>query len=422
MPMRSSTVLLGFLLVTTSCSESCRDGCNPRVGGSLADDDAGFDAGTSKLAVTELARANDRFQGLGLDESYVYVGAMVQGPRRVPKAGGPLEKVGNHGSAGPAGKPDPTRAYFNGYPSIEQTQTVAPGADSFSIDADGIYRTSAAGKKELIARSFQDAAWGNVTRKVIVLDDANVYWLETSAAAIFSVPRAGGAAAFVVAAKGSLETELAIFGDTIFEIDIDGTFTSVKKNGSDLKFVGSLSYELGPNRNGIWAAVDANFLYVASDATETMGTTATPLGGTRVAIDTSGTPVFDSRIVKVALPVGGEPLPPSRDGVIFPLNVYLGDLDADDAALRRGLDIWKPFLDLLAKGKVPITISLGGNAVDANVETHLAKIETWLRTNIGGAVKIERTNIAAAVPAQSVVIGFPYAATPTLLAPAENKH
>jgi hypothetical protein len=304
--MRGRVAVLGALLFACSC----RGGCHQPT--DSATDPTASAAPSSEiptgLRVTELARANDRFQGLGLDASYVYFGAILHGWRRVPKAGGPIEIMADTATRG---IPDPRRAYFNDFNSVGNapTRTTDSATESFSINGAGVYRTGSAVKRadhmEQLAPVTQDPSVGNIARSVLIVDDTNIYWIGGGVSALFSVPRAGGPVRKICSVgSGAIVDDLATIGDTLYVIDIDGSISSIKKNGeSSLTLLDNISSKLGPNRNAIWAAVDGNDLYIVSDATESMGAAVTPLGGNRIAVNPNASdPVFDSRVVKVALP------------------------------------------------------------------------------------------------------------------------
>lgn len=288
MMLRRAT--LGALLFVGACKHGCRTYIDPPVdmAGSRADAEASTTTPTG-LEITELGRGNDRYQGLAFDARYVHFGAILHGWRRVSKAGGPVEIVAD---GDPHGISDPRHAYFNDLNSFGNTPTRTHDSETeyFTIDASGVYRNVPAPKgpaaQNTIAPLTPDPSVGNIARSVLIVDDANVYWIGGGVSGLFSVPRAGGAVRKLCGTgAGSVVDDLVSVGDTLFVIDIDGTISSVKKSGGTLTLLDDISSKLGPNRNAIWAATDSNDLYIVSDATESMQT-----------------PTFDSRVVKVALP------------------------------------------------------------------------------------------------------------------------
>jgi hypothetical protein len=141
---------------------------------------------------------------------------------------------------------------------------------------------------EKIAAVQQDVSVLNVARSVLVVDDTNAYWIGGGVNAVFSVPRLGGATKKLAHTRAGMGGELAIVGDTIYAINLDGSIQSLKKNGpenQDASYLGRAS--IGSSINAIWAETDGTDLFIASDSTETMNTDP---------------PVFDSRVVKVSLP------------------------------------------------------------------------------------------------------------------------
>jgi hypothetical protein len=285
--MRGRVAILGALLAGVSCHGSCASQADSSSGANLTAAASASAASPPDLAVTELARANERFQGLSFNGPNVYFGAMFHGLRRVPKAGGPIESVA---ADAPHGIPNSRHAYFNGYP-IDETSTSDSETESFSIKGASVYRTGTAVKTadhvEPIAPVEQNPSVGNIARSTLVVDDTNVYWIGGGVSSLFSVPRAGGPVRKICSlGSGAIVDDLAISGDTIYVIELGGSIDSIKKTGADATtHLGDIGDSLGPNRNAIWAEIDGNFLYVVSDATESMTT-----------------PTFDSRVVKVKLP------------------------------------------------------------------------------------------------------------------------
>jgi hypothetical protein len=163
------------------------------------------------LHVVALARTEVRTQHVALDPTYAYFSTLFGGSRRVPRAGGTVEMVSDT-EFPPAGVAlDPAHAYWNGIPS-DPIRTGWVDEHSYGVDATAVYRATLGGPRQELARSF---ATDGISRKVLVLDDARVFWLEPAASAVLSVPRAGGAVSFVCEAFVPVHYELALSGDPI---------------------------------------------------------------------------------------------------------------------------------------------------------------------------------------------------------------
>ncbi len=185
-----------------------------------------------------------------------------------------------------------TRLFGKGYPNDGTHTYEGDKADSFSIMGEALYRKGPSVKTadhlEKIADIQQNVSVSNIARSVILVDDTNVYWIGGGVNFVFSVPQVGGATKKLAHVRAGLGVELAIAGDAIYAIALDGSIESLKKNGpenQDATYLGAAS--IGSSVNAIWAETDGTDLFIASDSTETMNTDP---------------PVFDSRVVKVSLP------------------------------------------------------------------------------------------------------------------------
>lgn len=400
-----------FVVAAISSLASCRGACTRTSPGASND---GAAPALPQLQPIELAKANERFQGIALDDRYVYVGAMFHGSRRVPKAGGPIEIVATSGDIGPAGSPDPRRAYDNGY-GIEPSHTSEPGDTSFSVGASGVYRTTKDGKPTLIARSFPSG----ISRKTLVVDDSDVYWIEPAADSVFSVPRSGGPVRWVREAWVAIADDIALAGDRIYLVDIGGDLESSKKDGSDPRYLGNMSTELGANRNGIWITMEGSTLYIVSDATGFGGPSVVVIG--EPMPDNTPQPTFESRVVKLDVSnVPGEPMPPHDADLIFAGGFAIEDLEKGSDVLERSVAYLDAVRDDLAKGRVPLSLTTEG-AVDARVDAALTKTEAWLRARYGKDAKIMRPLPSSPQPgkdaAKSIRIGIARAEVAALFAP-----
>lgn len=413
MPPR--TLTLALLASTIVALASCRGACARTPTG--ASDDGGAAASAlanfpPPLVVTTIAKANERFQGIALDDRYVYTGAMFHGSRRVPKAGGPLETVATSGDVGPSAPPDPRHAYFNGY-GIEPSRTSEPGAESFVLGTDGVFARGVDGGMRKLARSLDSGAF----RKALVVDDQDVYWIEPGADAVLAVPRHGGPVRWVCEAWVAVHYDLALAGDRLYLLDISGALTSVKKDGSDYRYLGTLSTDLGENRNGIWIATEGSTLYIVSDGAGTGGPAVIVIGEPMPT--NTPDPVFDSRITKVDLAAAtGMPYQPHDETMMMVGGAALSDLDANESTLEHAATELDRVTDVLRAGKVPITISLGKKATDAHVDASVAKVEAWLKNRYGANAKIVREPPGTGKDvATSIQIGVDRSNVATLFAP-----
>jgi hypothetical protein len=377
---RLAAPLVVGALSLSACS--CSRACAPAQ--SQTADEAGAPEGVPPpLKVTTLAKENERLQGLAFDASHVYFSTLFHGSRRVPKAGGPVEVTSTSGSPAPNGTPDPLRSYWNGY-GIEPAWTSEPDGDSHGIGPLGVYRKTG-GNTQTIARSFPS----KIERKVLLVDDTRMYWLEPAASAVLSAPKSGGPVTYVCEAWVPTHVDLALWGDRIFVLSIDGSLSSAPKTGGELTYHGTLSDALGNNRNALWASVQDDLLYIVSDAT---GYWSVPIEPGKPLPSKPPEPAFEGRVVKVEMPHGGLPLSSHTEDLLFATSIHMADLATTDAELQRAAAELEPVRAEVAAGKVPLTLSLrAGAGAESAVDAPLRRIETWIHQKIGPGVRIERS-------------------------------
>ena len=401
--MRSRSVAMALLLSGLS---ACKGACG---GESRSNDDAESVAiVVPKIQLTELARANSRFEALRIGGGFVYTHAMQQGWRRVPIGGGPLENVAGE----PSVPDDRTRAYRGGY-GPEPGATGDEGGEHFVFSDGSIDRIEGDGGRTSIATTFST----HDGRKVMIVDGDRLYWIEPAAEAVLSVPRHGGEVTYVCEARVPLEDDIAIVGDRLYLLGIGGDFHSAAKAGSAPIYHGNITSELGPNRNGIWMTASEGTLYVVSDATESMSMPVVEIGK---PLPPAPDPVFDSRIVKIVPPTEGQTFPAPQGGLLFARSIELADVDRSEthALLEQS---FAPFADEIRKGRVPVTLSIGTTKTDPIVAAAVGKIEAWVRSTYGAAAAIDRTAAESApdasLVASSIDVGIARSVVPRLFAP-----
>lgn len=383
----------------TGCSRACAPAAPPEDAPEAA---AAAFVSPPPLHVTTLTRSTLRLKRIALDATHVHFTTVLGGAYRVAKAGGEVESLGGE-SFPPAGVAvEARRAYYSSLVPDDGRTGVVDGAQ-YAVDAGGVYRTGADGGRTRLARAFPV----NIERKVLLVGDTRVYWLEPAASAVLSVPRDGGPVAYVCEAWVPVHYDLALWGDRVYLLDVTGELTSAPAaGGGATTYHGSLDSELGSNRNGVWIAVEGDGMYVVSDAIGYHpGERMVIELGKPLATDTP-VPKFDSRVVRVELPRGGgTPLEPHVDGLTFGTNVYIEpNGNPQESDLARMTQELEPLRALLAAGKVPLTISLGANtsasgATEA-VNAVADRIEAAIHERLGAAVRVER--VVRAVPPGSL--------------------
>jgi hypothetical protein len=374
--------------------------------------------------VRTLARTTLRTKRIALDATHVYFTTVLGGSFRVAKTGGEVERL-DDASFPPAGvKVEARRAYYSGLYDDPGRTGFVDGAE-YVMDDSGVYRAGIDGGRTRLARAFPV----HIERKVLVVGDTRVYWLEPAASAVLSVPREGGPVAYVCEAWVPVHYDLALQGDRVYLLDIDGTLSSAPAAGGGRTYHGNLSTELGSNRNGLWVAVEGDGMFVVSDATgyQTGGPMVIELGKPLPA-DTPE-PKFDGRVLRVELPRdGGMPVEPHVDGLSFGTNVWIGpDGRPEDGGLKRMAAELEPLRADLAAGKVPLTISLGSraSASGANEAVNAVgdRIEAAIHELLGAGVRVERVVHAAGLRGDAgpfdpnAVIGIDRRHLPAIFAP-----
>jgi hypothetical protein len=366
--VRARAALLASLLAAIAgCARACAPGATVDL-----PLDAAPPPSRPSIATVTLAKTDTRTWGLAADATHLYFSDVFGVVRRVPKNGGDVERL-DASSFPPFGAAyDPKRAYANGYQSaaIEGATTATIDGARYSIDANGVFRDEAPGKRTTIARSFESG----IARKTLVVDDERVYWVEPAAGAVFSAPKRGGAA-YVVCDADSIHVDIAIVGDRLYVLGIDGSLASAPKSGGAVTYHGSLSSDLGSNRNAVWTMSEGSSLFIVSDAT-----------GYSVGNDIR----FDGRVVRVALPPpSGEPLASKTNGLLFATNAWIENDEPQKSALARIAERLSPLRDALKDGRTPVTIAIGAGR-NARAES----LAAWMRDRLGAGVRFETVESA----------------------------
>lgn len=354
----------------------CGRDCSQRTTPPLADD--------RPLEAKVIATGLDHPRMVATDRTHVYFRTVAGEVQRVVKSGGPTERVASSVFP-PAGVSLPRdHAYFAGY-GIEPRAAGDPDDALYEIDDVGVYRATADGARQTLARSFACDS----RRKALLVDDTRVYWAEPAAAAVMSVPKGGGETSLVCEAP-TLHYDLALGSDRIYLVDAGGGMSSAPRTGGANQYHGTLTRELGPDPNALWMTVDGDQLYIVSDATGRFP----PPSGVRLDPSTGASappPAFDGRVVRVALPRGGVTLDPHMGGLVFATNVWMGtDGVPSTADLTRLGSALAPLRTALDAGRFPVTLSIAAGPEAASAARERAHVvSSWLREHVAAGVRVE---------------------------------
>lgn len=293
-----------------------------------------------KVLVEHLADAH----GVVVEGDDVYF-ADGQQHLRVPRRGGPVEPA-----------PDWPGEALHG--RLGEGATLYAGGVFFELRGDGIYREPQKPRHApwtQIARSFPSD-----DRKAVVIDGDRVYWIEPAAAAVLSVAKTGGPVSFVCEAPVAVFDDLAVHGDTLYLLGIEGALDMVDKHGGPMRLAGIV--HLGDTERGVWMTAGDDALYIVSDA---IGMFSNARAGGMVS--------------RVAYPQDGELLDDRDDGLLFPANsVELRDTHREFAAIG----------DEVRSGRVAVTIKVIAET-DEQAHREAAPQEAQLRTDLGPDARIE---------------------------------
>ncbi len=354
----------------------------------VADDEVALPS-VPALAVTTLAKSNERLYGLAFDVSSVFV-RTPHGSRKVARTGGALEKAKNLADGGAPGDPDETHGYSGG---ADFELASATGLDHFLIGSDSVIVAADNLASGQLAKSIDTTG-----RKAIVVEKKSdhAFWLEPTIHAVVTSRGAPAMPAYVADVWSADGADLAFANGRVYVLDPLGRLASTKSDGSDARYLGNLWPDLSTRPATVWISIDGTILYAVADGGE----------------------ASESRIVKVDLAKApGGSVTDRYGGLICARRIAVADV-ANEKRLARATELLDSFADALKAAQATILISSDGASADPSVDAASARIEAFLRRHYGANTKIERRAGAAGKPmATSLVVGLDRSALGMLLDP-----
>lgn len=351
------------------------------------------------LTVTTLARASEHLRGIGLSTTSVYVWS-EKGIRQVARGGGALAKA-TLAAGDMTSVLDPAHSYWDvGDEHPYENRESTSGGDHFVVGSGAVLVHSDLGAAADIAGVF-DAP---VRKALVMRGPSSLAWLEPALHGVIGSDGDRASVRYVLDAWTPGGADIAFVADRVFLLDVRGRLVSAKFDGTDARFMGDVSKDLGAPEK-VWIRADGTTLFVTSDNGDAAARAGLTADARILAIDLAG--------------VAGVPLPVRNDGLVSAWRLDIADIARPDSWLRGWLfETFEPFGDKLKEGKGQLVLSLGGASSDASVDASLMRLESVIKADYGAKVSLVRAPVARGKPvARAVIVGFAPRSVASLLEP-----